>query len=127
MSQTIKKSQFLTAGYVLDAKTESGEPRVFAPGSVKVESTNTDVLRVVPDPEDQTKGRVEYVGPGDATLKATASILADHPTTAEGSLDVTVEDDSNAGTGDNGNGTGDNNPPPPPPAEVVKINLSLNL
>jgi hypothetical protein len=127
--QTIKKSQFKNAIIgQLQAENEAGEAKQFLIGSVKVESDNPEVITVTQDEADETKISLAYAGPGKATIKASAQILADVPTTAEGTLELTVEDDSDAEapldiTGEEGEGKNDN----PPAPEAVKINLSLNL
>ncbi len=118
----------------LSAENEAREQRTFRHGTINVTSDNTDVLAVVKDAENETKFHLQFVGPGTANLKATASILADHPTEAEGALEVTLEDDTaseeennNGEENDNDAGTGEPKEDEKPVTETVKINLSLNL
>lgn len=122
MSITVKKSQFIadpaTPGNLIvpghiaptdDLQAAKG----ILPGSAGYSVDNGAAATVAPDPADQTKFNITWVGAGKVTVASRAQSDPSGNTLTD-FLDLELVDDLT--------------PPPPPPAtEATKLNMQLDL
>lgn len=90
MATTFKKAEKVS--YVIAFADVNGATAPIQPGSLSIQSSDTNIANVVPDPANELQGEVLGVNDGNATISWAALSLGG--ATISGTADITVADEA---------------------------------